>query len=303
MLHRQHIIKYALEAGFTLCGVARARVLDEQRERFAAGLAASGDAALGYLTRDPARRFDPSPLLEGVRTVVVCAVNYRNFRSGGYPADFAAPKICSYALGGEYQPKIKAMLGEIAERLAVESSGLRWKALCDTSAILEKAWAVEAGLGWIGRNSLLVNREYGSFMLLGELLLDAECDFYDEPYADSGCGECHACEESCPAGALHARSVDTGRCISAISIEKGGGEPDPAKLHGWIFGCDECQSVCPHNKFRPEYTNSLFAPRFDPADFPTKRWLATSEEEFRSLFAGTPLIRTGLERIKKMLPE
>ncbi len=303
MLSCQYIKKCALEAGFTLCGVARARPLTEHGERFAAGLAVSGDAALGYLVRDPARRLDPSSLLEGVRTVVVCAVNYRNDRSAGYPEDFPAPKICSYALGGEYQPKIKAMLGDLFERLRNDLPGVGGKAFCDTSAILEKAWAVEAGLGWIGRNSLLVNPGYGSFLLLGGLVLDAECDSYDEPYPGPGCGECRRCEEGCPAGALHERSVDTGRCISALTIERVKEPAPPEKLHGWIFGCDECQSVCPHNKARPAYSDPLFAPRFDPADFPADGWRTMTQDEFRSRFPDTPLVRTGLDRIKKMLPE
>jgi epoxyqueuosine reductase len=302
MLCRQHINKYALEAGFTLCGVARARPLAEHGERFAASLAASGEWALGYLARDPARRLDPSSLLPEARTLVVCAVNYRNPRSGGYPADFAAPKICSYALGGEYQPKIKGMLAEVFERLSGDLPGLRGRAASDTSAILEKAWAVEAGLGWIGRNSLLVNPEYGSFLLLGELVLDAECDSYDAPYTGAGCGGCRRCVESCPAEALRDRSVDTGRCISALTVERVREPIAPERLHGWIYGCDECQSVCPHNKARPGFTNDLFAPRFDPADFPAEKWCAMTDEEFRSRFAGTPLVRTGLERIKKMLP-
>jgi epoxyqueuosine reductase len=299
MLSYQHIRKYALQAGFTLCGVARSRVLAEQAEHFAAGLAASGDNVLGYLVRDPARRLDPSTLLAGVRTVVVCAVTYRNSRSGGYPVDFTSPKICSYALGGEYQPKIKAMLGEMAIRLSDRLPGLGWRALCDTSAILEKAWAVEAGLGWIGRNSLLITPEQGSFLLLGELLLDEECDFYDEPYTEVGCGECRRCEESCPAGALRSRSVDTGRCISALTIEKTRTGIDPERLHGWVFGCDECQNACPYNRARAEYSHPLFAPCFDPADFPAERWSKMTGEEFRSHFIGTPLVRAGLERLKK----
>ncbi len=244
MLDREHIRKYAAEAGFSLCGVARARALVEQAPRFAASLEMSGAAALDYLVRDPERRIDPARLLEGARTVVVCALAY-----DGRPVETPEGKVSAHRREGDYHPRIKAMLGEVLERLRADSPGLRGKSCCDTSAILEKAWAVEAGLGWIGRNSLLVNPLLGSFLLLGELVLDAECDLYDKPYAGpAACGACRRCESTCPAGAICSLTVDTGRCISALTIERQrkGGAVEP--LHGWIYGCDECQTVCPYNR-------------------------------------------------------
>ncbi len=300
-LHSDNIKKYAAEAGFTLCGIASARVLDEYAPRFAAGLEASGDRALHYLADRPQRRLDPSYLVPGARSVIVCAVNYRNRYSGGYPDGFPGPKICSYALSTKYQPKINAMLTEMLGRLKADIPDVSGRAFCDTSAILEKAWAAEAGLGWIGRNSLLVNPDYGSFLLLGELVIDAECDRYDAPYEGPGCGECRRCMEMCPAGAIpRAHTINTGRCISALTIEKVR-EPAAAELHGWIYGCDECQNVCPWNRARPKHENPAFDPVLDPADLPAERWLSMEEDEFSRIFAGTPLLRTGLERIKKVV--
>lgn len=303
MLSVDEIRKCADGAGFTLCGVARSRELTEHRMRFAEGLSASGDRALHYLADRPERRLDPAHFVPGARTVVVCAVNYRNSYSGGYPEGFSNPKLCSYALSTEYQPKIKQMLTSMLENLRALYPQLGGRAFCDTSAILEKAWAAEAGLGWIGKNSLLINPQYGSFLLLGELVLDMECDRYDEPYAGRGCGDCRRCIDGCPAGAIpRPRTVDTGRCISALSIEKVREPAAPEAMHGWIYGCDECQNACPFNSAKPMYSNPLFRPVFDPADFPAERWAAMSEDEFRPLFAGTPLLRTGLSRIKAMLP-
>jgi len=335
VLSTEHIKKCAAEVGFTLCGVARARELAEHGEWYARALAASGECALPYLARDPGRRLDPARLVAGARTVIVCAVNYRNARSGGYPADFPAPRIASYALSGEYQPKIKGMLTRMASMLGLPSDGgtgrgRTWMAASDTSAILEKAWAVEAGLGWVGRNSLLVTPRHGSFLLLGELVTAEECDLYDEPWRGTGCGSCRRCVESCPACALVPQlsdatqpqfqpqsqpqyqsssqgappsrgvcAVDTGRCVSALTIEKSSLPPDPARLHGWAFGCDECQSVCPYNKVSPLFGNRLFAPRFDPADFSTEKWRAMSDGEFAETFTDTPLWRIGPERMRK----
>lgn len=302
-ISRERIAVYAAEAGFTVCGVARARVLSEHAGRLAAGLAASGEGVLPYLADRPERRLDPSRLVAGARTVISCAVNYRNRRSEGYEAGFEHPKICSYALSSVYQPKMKAMLAAVLVRLKSDCPGLSGRVLCDTSAILEKAWAVEAGLGWIGKNSLLINPVYGSFLLLGEIVVDAECDRYDEPYGGRGCGDCRLCMDTCPAQALPcAATVDTGRCVSALSIEKSRTPSSPGSLHGWIFGCDECQSVCPFNRGRPLCSNPAFMPLFDPGDFPSGRWLAMDENEFNACFGDTPLSRAGAGRIKKLLP-
>ena len=302
-LDSDKIKEFAHAAGFTLCGIAPARVLAEHAPRFAAGLAASGDRALHYLADRPERRLDPSHLVPGARSVIVCAVNYRNRYSGGYPDGFSGPKVCSYSISTEYQPKMKAMLSGVLERLKADVPELSGRAFCDTSAILEKAWAVEAGLGWIGRNSLLVNPGHGSFLLLGELVVDAACDRYDAPYEGPGCGECRRCMDACPAGAMpRERTIDTGRCISALTIEKVREPSGPELLHGWIYGCDECQNACPYNNGRPQCSEPLFDPVFDPLDFPAERWREMTGDEFRDTFAGTPLLRTGLERIKKILP-
>jgi epoxyqueuosine reductase len=250
MLRYQDINKYATEAGFTLCGVARARVLTEQSARFEGALAASGDEALGYLVRRPERRFDPSTLLPGAKTVVVCAVAYD-------PRAMETPRgrVSAHRRDGDYQPRVKAMLSDVLTRLRADFPALDGKVCCDTSAILEKAWAVEAGLGWIGRNSLLINPEHGSFLLLGELILDDECDLYDTPLTGVGCGGCRRCIEVCPTGALvinplsdgSVGSVDTRRCISALTIEKARKGVDIEPISGWILGCDECQNACPRN--------------------------------------------------------
>lgn len=303
MINYAKIKQSAAEAGFTLCGVSRYRVLSEHSAFFASSLAASGEGALRYLADRPERRLDSARLFPGVRTVVMCAVNYRNSHSEGYPEDFPNPKICSYALSTRYQPKIGAMLEKMLGRLAEEFPGLSGRAFCDTSAILEKAWAVESGLGWIGRNSLLVNPVWGSFLLLGGLLLDHDCDAFDLPSEEPGCGDCRRCMDTCPAGAIpRPRVVDTGRCISALTIEKSRAA-HPGSLHGWIFGCDVCQSVCPFNRGRPRFSNPSFGPLVDSSALSADDWRSMDEDRFSALFGGTPLTRTGLERIKKMLPE
>ncbi|MDR2912787.1 MAG: DUF1730 domain-containing protein [Alistipes sp.] len=252
MLSYPHIKKYAAEAGFALCGVARARVLAEHAPRFEAGLGAASAEYMTYLSRRPERRFDPSELLRGARTVVVCALAYDGAAACDGVAAFAR-------MDEDYHVRIKRMLREVVARL--EACGLpaggRFKVCCDTAPILEKAWAVEAGLGWQGRHSLVVNPRLGSFMMLGELLFDVECDCYDEPFSGVGCGSCRACVEACPVGAIGCtaegvRTLSTARCISARTVEAARLRPEtPVEpIHGWIEGCDECQRACPHNRWR-----------------------------------------------------
>jgi epoxyqueuosine reductase len=150
----------------------------------------------------------------------------------------------------------------------------------DSAPILEKQYAVEAGLGWIGRQSLLVTPDHGTFVLLGEIVMTAKCDDYDKPLERVGCGACRRCVEACPNGAIRERHIDTTRCISCATIERRG-EGERCNLHGWIFGCDECQSVCPYNRKAPHFTNPRFAPLFNPVERTPDR------EEFKD----TPMMR------------
>ena len=175
---------------------------------------------------------------------------------------------------------------------------LEGRAFVDTAPLCEKQLAVEAGLGWIGRQSLLVTPQYGSFVLLGELILTDEADAYDAPFEGEGCGRCRRCLESCPTGALvRSRMLDTGRCIACHTIEKEPGTE--VDLHGWIFGCDACQSCCPHNLRAPLHRDPVFDPLFDPLAMDEAAWLALDEARFGELFGRTPLTRSGLRRIQR----
>ena len=174
---------------------------------------------------------------------------------------------------------------------------LEGRAFVDSAPILEKQYAVEAGLGWIGRQSLLVTPEYGTYVLLGELVLNAEVDEYDKPLEGVGCGECRRCMDACPTGAIvKPMTINTSRCISCHTIEA---VPSAdINLNGWIFGCDECQNCCPYNKKAKPHSSALFDPMFDPREITAEQWMTMAEEDFAEKFGSTPLKRSGLERIK-----
>lgn len=297
MLNKEHIHAAAREVGFSLCGVAKCRALGVSQARFKDWLADGNGDGLDYLSRNIDKRFDPARLVEGAKTVVICALNYRNPMTGGYP-DGADCKIASYACTTDYHYTIKAMLHVLFERLREVEPSLAGRAFVDSAPLAEKAWAVEAGLGWIGRQSLLITREYGSTVLLGALVLCDEVDGYDEPYVGSGCGDCRRCIDACPNRAIgDARTIDTRRCISRLTIEREAVMPDDCSLCGWIFGCEECQNACPHNHSKPAATLPTIAPSFDPREIAAEDWLSMSEEEFSARFDRTPMARSGLERI------
>jgi epoxyqueuosine reductase len=190
------------------------------------------------------------------------------------------------------------MLQQLLKALQTVHPELQGRAFVDSAPLLEKQLAVEAGLGWIGRQSLLVTPEFGSYVLLGELVLSGVADRYDTPYSGVGCGECRRCIDACPTGAIVApMTINTAACISCRTIESE--NEKNIDLHGWIFGCDECQNSCPYNKRAALHRNSNFNPLFDPREISAEQWLSMSDEEFLARFGTTPLKRSGLERIKQ----
>ena len=297
MILSDHIKSAAQRLGFDLCGIARCQNFDVNERAYMRWLEAGYDSSLGYMRNHLDKRFDVRQLVEGAKTVVVCAVSYKSEISGGY-TDSDRCKIASYACNRDYHKTLKKMLLRLLSELQSHYPQLQGRAFVDSAPLLEKQYAVEAGLGWIGRQSLLVTPEFGSYVLLGELVLDMEADAYDAPYEGVGCGECRRCIEACPTTAIVApMTINTAKCISCRTIETA--NDTNIDLHGWIFGCEECQNCCPYNSRAAMHRNDAFNPLFDPRNISAEQWLEMSEEEFSVRFGTTPLKRSGLERIKK----
>ncbi len=242
-------------------------------------------------------RFSPSLLIDGACSVIVCAINYKNRHSlsQGSSQD---PKIASYALNRDYHKTIRKRLKRLLKALQERYPGLEGRCFVDSAPLLEKQLAVDAGLGWIGRQSLLITPEHGSFVLLGEIVIDRSVDIYDTPYQGKGCGACRLCTERCPAQAITSeRMIDARRCISCRTVEVDNNSD--ITLAGWVFGCDECQICCPHNSSTPLQDDPDFMPIIEPIS--TSEWSELSQEQFAEEFGATPLKRAGLERIKSSL--
>lgn len=294
MLEIETVKKVAENVGFDLCGVAECRRFDGDGAFFREWIERGYSSSLDYLRRNLDKRFDASRLVEGARSVVVCAVGYKNRAGEGYPPG-CRTKIASYACCRDYHSVIKGMLRRMSASLKEIYPSLSGRIFVDSAPILEKRYAVEAGLGWIGRQSLLVTPRYGTFVLLGELVLCDGFDRYDEPLRSVGCGECRRCVDACPNGAIMERHIDTSKCISCATVERFDGHAD---LHGWIFGCDECQSCCPYNRIAPMHSNAEFDPVFDPLAMTAADWSSMTDEEFDRRFSATPMSRSGIERIR-----
>lgn len=283
----------AKELGFDLCGIARSRRLTEREDHLRQWISQGCTGTLEYMSRNLDKRLDPALLVDSARSVIVCGTYYRRDRSVGSEV---SSHIASYALTTDYHITMREKLNSLLQFIKAEC-GAGGRVFVDTAPILEKSWAAEAGLGWIGRNSLLINPEMGSFLILGLVVIDKALD-YDEPYAGNGCKGCRACIEACPVNAiLPDRSIDASRCISALTIE--GSEIDyPGDS---IFGCDICQNVCPFNIRTEVRSNEIFAILPDFLSLSLKDWLDMDESEFRERFGRTPLARVPLDILKKRL--
>ena len=293
MLHREEIKNIAHRVGFDLCGVAKCQEFADDKAFLEQWIERGFSSTLGYMERNIDKRANAKLLVEGAKSVIVCGVAYKNQFSEGYSND-CNQKIASYALCRDYHTTIKQMLKQLCDALKEDQPTLSGRVFADSAPVFEKRYAVEAGIGWIGRQSLLVTPQFGTFVLLGVAIIDSECDSYDSPLQGVGCGNCHRCIDACPNNAIIDRHIDTRLCISRMTIEEA--DENTLPLHGWIFGCDSCQSCCPYNHHAPMATNPQFAPLFNPQ---TIDWQKIDEAEFSLRFAPTPLSRSSLRRIRE----
>lgn len=257
----------ARRVGFDACGVVSAEPVSVPRW-------GPFPASLGYLERNFEKRLDVTRLVPGARTVVVCALNGR-----GESLASGAAKVAAYARARDYHIEVRERLDCLLRELGVPG-----RAFVDTAPVLEKEWAIRAGLGWRGRNTLLISSLLGPWAVLGELILTVDADVYDTPVTP-GCGACRRCEQACPTGALAGGGLDQAACVSCRTQ---GGES--GALHGWIFGCDVCLEACPYGR---HVVPSLSAVVQD------EDWLGMSENEFAARFSETPLARAGLKRLQE----
>ena len=292
----------ALRLGFQACGVAAAACIDED-DLLGRWIDNGLHASMGWLARSKALRQDVRLKLPGAKSVIVLARNYYRHRPSVTAAArgrCSAGRVARYAWGRDYHRVLRRPLRQLANHIEDLEEGALTYCSIDSGPVMERAWAARAGVGAIGKNSLALRRDIGSWFFLATVITNVEFT-PDAPAADL-CGTCRACLDACPTGAIVAPYVvDSARCISYQTIENRGDVPaDIASKHGdWVFGCDICQEVCPWNRFATPTTEEDFAPRPGHAN-PTLEDLAhISEERFREEFNGTPILRAKWSGIRR----
>ena len=290
----------ALALGFHKVGIARAEPLPDERARLEEWLRRGLHATMHWMARDIERRTDPRQLLPAARSVIAVALNY--YTPHVHADDPTQGKISRYAWGDDYHLVIEEKLRTLLSWMQSEWPGTQGKICVDAQPAMDKAWAVRAGLGWIGKHSNLITREYGSWVFLGELILDLELE-PDAPFAEDHCGTCTLCLEACPTGAIvEPRVVDAGRCISYATIELRAEEiPDEVarNLDGWLFGCDVCQDVCPWNRFEQPTDEEHFAPRSGQTSLPLAEVIEMDHETYAERFRHSAIKRAKLSGLKR----
>lgn len=288
----------ASELGFEYCGIARAVPLDDDARRLEQWLNKGLHGSMQYMENYFDLRIDPTRLVPGAKSVITLLQNY--FPSEKQEAGI--PRIAKYAFGKDYHEVIREKLNLLLQKARLAIGDINGRGFVDSAPVLERTWAERSGLGWVGKNGNLINKQAGSFYFIATLITDLEL-IYDDPFAKDFCGTCTRCIDACPTGAIQpGKVVDGSRCISYFTIElKDELIPDTMKgqFDNWAFGCDTCQDVCPWNRFSKPTTETAFTPIPEILNLSTAEWQAMTEEKFRKIFKDSPLRRTKFKRIQR----
>ncbi len=285
------IKKIAQKLGFLDCRVAKASELTNDARRLEAWLKNGHHGQMEYMANHFDLRINPTKLVPGAKSVIVLSKNYFTKST----QHIEAPKLSKYAYGRDYHKVIRKAMKVFLKEMQQSFGEVHGRGFVDSAPVLEKAWARESGLGWVGKHSNIISKSAGSFFFLAVLITDLELES-DAPIKDY-CGSCTKCIDACPTDAINnPYYVDGSKCISYYTIELKNSElPDSmkGKFDNWMFGCDICQDVCPWNRFSKPHSESDFNPKPEILDFKLEDWAHLSEEKFNELFAGSAVKRTG----------
>jgi epoxyqueuosine reductase len=289
--YAQLIKTEALRLGFMQCGIAAATELTEDARRLESWLNKNYQGKMSYMERHFDLRIDPRKLVPDATTVITLLLNY-------YPEEKQsdeAPKIAKYAWGVDYHYVIREKLNELMSFIHKNIGEVAGRGFVDSAPVLERSWAQQSGLGWIGKNGNLISKQIGSFFFIATLICDLDVE-YDNPFITDHCGTCTRCIEACPTEAIVSPTViDGSKCISYLSIElKDALLPKDleSKMEGWAFGCDICQDVCPWNRFSKPHTEEHFKPIPQVLNLSIGEWEELSENSFKQYFKQSPIART-----------
>jgi epoxyqueuosine reductase len=305
IIHNHNVISLAdrirqksLEIGFHKIGIVSAEPLREEGERLMNWLGEGFHGQMAWLAREPEKRADPKLIFPEARSVIVVALNYYT----RHEHETAAGKVSRYAWGDDYHDIVKEKLRDLLAWIVTEIPEAAGKICVDTAPVMDKAWAVRAGLGWLGKHSNVITTDYGSWVFIGEILLNLELE-YDTAIVDDHCGSCTACLDACPTQAIVAPYVvDSRACISYGTIELRDPQLPPHiehNLEGWLYGCDICQDVCPWNRFEKPTEETRFEPRNAETAIEPDSIISMSPESYAVRFRKTAIKRAKLSGLKR----
>ena len=298
MILASEIKQRALFEGFNKVGIVGASALEDEGRRLKRWLALGYHGDMHWMSRDVEKRITPVKIFPRARSVVVVALNY--FTPHQHQQSPTTGKVSRYAWGDDYHDVVKTKLSSLLAWIREQEPQTEGKICVDIQPTMDKAWAVRAGLGWLGKHSNVITQEYGSWIFIGELLLNLELEHDDERVEDH-CGTCTLCIDACPTAAItEPYVVDSNKCISYATIELRTPElPHEMDLDGWLYGCDVCQDVCPWNRFEESTSEERFAPRPGNVDVELSEILELTPESYAARFRGSAMKRAKLSGLQR----
>ena len=288
--YAQLIKDEAKRLGFESCGISKAVFLEQEAKNLETWLKMGLQGEMSYLENHFDKRLDPRLLVDGAKSVISLSFNY-------YPEKQQISdtyKIAKYAYGDDYHDVLKIKLKELLHFIEINIGDVNGRAFVDSAPVMERAWAQRSGLGWIGKNTLLLQKKKGSFHFLAELIINLDLA-YDIPFINNFCGNCTKCMDACPTNAISNEGyLKANQCISYLTIELKNDIPAEfkSKMDDWIFGCDICQDVCPWNSFSTFHQEKAFFSNNNLLKFSEKEWIEITNDVFMQIFKKSPLKRT-----------
>ncbi len=292
------IITKAKNLGFFDCGISKAEHLPIEEAKMESWLQNDCNGEMSYLERNRDKRYNPQKLVENANSVITVLYNYFPKKQLDYTDNY---KISKYAYGTDYHFVIKEKLRILLDFIVAKEKVNNARVFVDSAPVLDRAWAKRSGLGFIGKNTLLINKKGGSFFFIGHIILDIELNYNEQKDPKSYCGNCTSCIDACPTNAIKTNFVDARSCLSYLTIEYNNDLPLNQKesFQDWIFGCDICQDVCPWNRFSTPHNEPLFDPSQDLLDMKMANWNKLNKIQFNSLFKGSAVARTRYKGLKR----
>lgn len=297
--HKSKLIKEkAIELGFLLCHITKAKFMDNEARLLENWLNQNYHGEMAYMANHFDLRVDPTKLVPGSKSVISLAYNYF---TPVEQIDPSAPKISKYAFGKDYHKVVRKKLNLLFNWIQTTFGEIDGRVFVDSAPVLERDWAKRSGLGWVGKNTMLINPGKGSYFFLGEIICDLEL-YSDQPLKDY-CGTCTRCIDACPTDAISEQGyfMDGSKCISYLTIEYKNRLPEEYRQHmeGWAYGCDICQQVCPWNRFSSQHEEDEFNPHPKLLSMTKEEWSDLTEPIYNEIFEGSAVKRAKFIELKR----